>query len=347
MPRQPEEGPVRRRPPAQEGRRPERQGREAGHQDLVAPLHDHPRHGRPHHRRARRAQARARVHHRVDGRPQARRVRAHPHVPVPRRPGEGARAAVPMTFGVKTNERPGTRAEVALRPHVGLQGPRGARPHPRQARSQQADEILAVRRARRRHRRSASASPRRSPTPSTTTAIDRRRALRLGLLRRRGPDAQALAPPCPRPGHPHPQAHLPHHGHRQPPARGAARASAGSRRGEAVEPRCAPQWPAGRRPRVASVSPAAGAAAAEAEAEHDHDHDHDEHDHDHDDDVDDDDVVEPEMVEVDEVDLDDVDAEDEADEAEADEASRRGRRRRGSRRGAEAEATTDTESETK
>ena len=36
MPRQPEEGPVRRRPPAQEGRRPERAGREEGHQDLVA-----------------------------------------------------------------------------------------------------------------------------------------------------------------------------------------------------------------------------------------------------------------------------------------------------------------------
>ena len=57
---QPQEGPVRRRPPAQEGGRPERAGREEGHQDLVAPLHDHPRHGRSHHRRARRPQARAR-----------------------------------------------------------------------------------------------------------------------------------------------------------------------------------------------------------------------------------------------------------------------------------------------
>ena len=65
--------------------------REEGHQDLVAPLHDHPRHGRPHHRRPRRPQARARLHHRVDGRPQARRVRAHPHLPVPRRPGEAAK----------------------------------------------------------------------------------------------------------------------------------------------------------------------------------------------------------------------------------------------------------------
>ena len=91
---QPEEGPVRRRPPAEEGGRPERQRREEGHQDLVAPLHDHPRDGRSHHRRARRSQARAGVHHRVDGRAQARRVLAHPHLPVPRRPGEErARAA--------------------------------------------------------------------------------------------------------------------------------------------------------------------------------------------------------------------------------------------------------------
>ena len=36
------------------------------------------------------------------------------------------------TFGVKTNERPGTRAAGALRAHVRVQGARGARPHPRQ-----------------------------------------------------------------------------------------------------------------------------------------------------------------------------------------------------------------------
>ena len=51
------------------------------------------------------------VHHRVDGRSQARRVRPHPHVPVPRRPGAQG-SAIAMTFGVKTNERPGTRAQV-------------------------------------------------------------------------------------------------------------------------------------------------------------------------------------------------------------------------------------------
>ena len=57
---QSEEGSVRRRPPAREGRAHERGRRPQGHQDLVAPLDDHPRHGRSHARGARRPQARAR-----------------------------------------------------------------------------------------------------------------------------------------------------------------------------------------------------------------------------------------------------------------------------------------------
>ena len=89
--------------------------REARHQDLVAPLHDHPRDGRPHHRRPRRPQARARVHHRVDGRAQARRVRAHPHLPVPRRPGAQGTAADERR-SLDTNEvarHPGRRMRYA------------------------------------------------------------------------------------------------------------------------------------------------------------------------------------------------------------------------------------------
>ena len=54
-------------------------GQQADGQDLVADVHDLPRDGRAHDRRPRRPQARARVRHRVDGRPQARRVRAHAH----------------------------------------------------------------------------------------------------------------------------------------------------------------------------------------------------------------------------------------------------------------------------
>jgi hypothetical protein len=57
---QPEEGPVHRRPPAQEGGDAERQGLEERHQDLVAPFDDHSRDARAHDRRARRPQARPR-----------------------------------------------------------------------------------------------------------------------------------------------------------------------------------------------------------------------------------------------------------------------------------------------
>ena len=54
------------------------------------------------------------VRHRGDGRPQARRVQPHPHLPVPRRHGEASKGSSLMAngSGTKTNERPGTRASV-------------------------------------------------------------------------------------------------------------------------------------------------------------------------------------------------------------------------------------------
>ena len=52
----------------------ERDAREEGRQDLVAPLDDHPRHGRPHDRRAQRAQVHPGLHRREHGRAQAGRV---------------------------------------------------------------------------------------------------------------------------------------------------------------------------------------------------------------------------------------------------------------------------------
>ena len=60
----------------------ERRRREADDPHLVARLHGLPRDGRAHDRGARRAQARAGVRVRADGRAQARRVRAHTDVPV-------------------------------------------------------------------------------------------------------------------------------------------------------------------------------------------------------------------------------------------------------------------------
>ncbi len=66
-----------------------------------------------------------------------------------------------------------------------------------------------------------------------------RGALRLGLLRRRGLDPEALAAPGPRPGDPDPQADLPHHHHREPAAgrsAGAAPAAHGGSQRQPVPP---------------------------------------------------------------------------------------------------------------
>src|SRR5829696_3386939 len=87
-----QEGTVRRRPPYDADRADERVRQQGHGEDLVAHLDDLPRDGRTYDRRARRPQARARVHLRDDGRPQARRVRPHPDIPRPcgQRQGENA-----------------------------------------------------------------------------------------------------------------------------------------------------------------------------------------------------------------------------------------------------------------
>ena len=83
-----------------------------------------------------------------------------------------ARGTALMADGVRSQDQRAPRhaRRGALRPHVGLQGPRGARPHPRQARrarptrsSQFAErDVASV--------DPQGASPRPWPTPSTTTA---------------------------------------------------------------------------------------------------------------------------------------------------------------------------------
>ena len=60
---------------------------------LVARVDDLPGDGRPHDRRPRRQETRPGVHQRVDGRTQARRVRAHARVPRSRRLGQGQMSA--------------------------------------------------------------------------------------------------------------------------------------------------------------------------------------------------------------------------------------------------------------
>src|SRR5689334_1101005 len=98
---------VHRRPPSREGGCDERGRRPQGHQDVVAPQHRDSRHGRSHARGARRPQARAGLRHRGDGRAQARRVRAHPGVPLPR----GPRAIEPALMS-NSQTKSGVRATV-------------------------------------------------------------------------------------------------------------------------------------------------------------------------------------------------------------------------------------------
>ena len=66
------EGPVRRRPPRSQDQQGGRRQDEDADQDLVAPLHHHPRGRRPHLRGAQRSQVRACVRHRKHGRSQVR-----------------------------------------------------------------------------------------------------------------------------------------------------------------------------------------------------------------------------------------------------------------------------------
>ena len=140
-----QEGSVRRQPPHEEGGRDAADQVEEGHQDLVAPLDDHPRDGRPDVRRAQRPQVRAGVRDREHGRPQARRVRAHADVPRPlgrpqgRRPGPAPPRAAPRRAQVKESTSM-ARASPQTVPRVAPQGADGRGHGPRHA----VDEAMSI-----------------------------------------------------------------------------------------------------------------------------------------------------------------------------------------------------------
>ena len=170
-------------------------------------------------RRPRRAQARAGVHHRVDGRAQARRVLAHPHLPVPRRPGE-EREGTAMT-GPKTNEgatvageRVGTDATAEYLRALGHQGPAGARPHPRAGRAARpttccSSPIARWRAVIRKVLASAVANAEHNDSQG------RDELYVAACFADEGPTLRRFRP-APRSCDPHPQAHLPHHDRRGP-----------------------------------------------------------------------------------------------------------------------------------
>ena len=143
----------------------------------------------------------------VDGRPQARRVRAHAHLPWPRsrttaRAVVAERRRIARSY-VQTNEQgdrddggEGTARASARFVRV---TPMKARRVVDLVRGLHADEARPCCGSRRRPRasRSTRCSPAPSPTPSTTTTSTRDAVVARGL-RRRGPDPQAV--PTARPG---------------------------------------------------------------------------------------------------------------------------------------------------
>ena len=224
--------------PAREGRRDERGRRPQGHQDVVAPQHGHARHGRPHARGARRPQARAGVRHRSDGRAQARRVRADPHVPVPRR----AKSDRAGANGRDRPRHPGRARATVRYLHTSPYKVRqvlDARPRPAGRATPSACCSCA-----RRTRPTTCSSCCNSAIANAehNHAIAGRRAVRRARVGRRGPDPQVGPAARPRPLLPHPQAHVARHDraralrHRR--ARGAApRATRRPGRGAAVAQR--------------------------------------------------------------------------------------------------------------
>ena len=172
--------------------------RPPGDQDVVAPVDDRPRHGGPHARGARRPQARARLHHRSDGRAQARRVRAHPDVPVPRRPRAIESTLMPETVArLRYHRVSPSKVRQVLKLIVG-----------KDANDARRDPAL--------HRAwcvgAGDAAPRVGDRQRRPQRQHRRgRALRVACLRRRRAHAQARPSACPRPVRTDQEAHESHH----------------------------------------------------------------------------------------------------------------------------------------
>ena len=127
--------------------------------------------------------------------------------------------------GVKTNEREGTRAVLRHSRMSAYKVRQVLEPDPRPGRHPGRRDP-GQRRPRGRHRgRQGPGLGRGQRRPQRRAG--RRGAVRVGLLRRRGQHPEALAPAGPWPCHPHPQADLAHHHHREPHARRADRPSPG------------------------------------------------------------------------------------------------------------------------
>ena len=145
--------------------------------------------------------------------------------------------------GVKTNERPGTRA-VLRHYRMSASKVRQVLDLIRGEDITTAHEILRSTTTRgctrRRQGPALRCLQRRGDQPPGRCCDRPRRALRLRVLRGRGNDAEALAPPCTGTRHADPQAHVPHHGDREPARRREHRTAPRAKRTEATAAlRCA------------------------------------------------------------------------------------------------------------
>ena len=207
-------------------------------QDLVASLDDRARHDRPHHRGARRPQARAGLRDRLDGGPQARGVRAHADLPGPHQGRPEVRAgAEPAADADKEAETDEQGQGLASQPPQGAarrpsrfvrhratgpdlpdQGPPGRRPGPRHGRRRRPEHASV--RAAGGQRAGLQGDRERGDQRRADRQPQARRAVRVAGVRGRGrhhaPDPSAGQGQR----QPDPQAVQPHHRRRRAARRG-------------------------------------------------------------------------------------------------------------------------------
>ena len=225
MPRSLKKGPFVDDHLLEEGRRPEREEHQAGHQDLVASVDDHPRLHRTHLRRPRRTQACAGVRLGGHGRPQAGRVRADPDLQGSHQGRPEEQAAMSTTT---VTEYPSATAKARF-VHISASKARRVIDLVRGKSVTEALDILrwapqaASEHGRQGHRQCCrQRAEQRWPGPVDPRGRDR--------LRRRGPDRQAHPSACAGAGVPDPQAHQPHHrDRREPPEQGQGFVHVGQR----------------------------------------------------------------------------------------------------------------------
>ena len=162
--------------------------------------------------------------------------------------GDQAAKVKTLMAAVETHGRRRARAG-EVRALERAQGAARHRPHPRAQRARGAHDPRVLAARRREGHREGAALRRRERRVAPRPALERRRPRRRHRVRRRGPDAEALARPRAAAARPDPQAHVPHHGRAR-----AEPACARLRRACAAAPRQAARAPKAERARPPKTS---------------------------------------------------------------------------------------------